>query len=206
MSSARTFPLVNYSDALFDAVMYPLEAVTLAARRRARVPRASGDVLEVGAGTGANLEHYNPARVASLTLTDLEITAALRNRAASLSDSIRVSLKKADAQSLPFPDAAFDTVLFTLVFCSVPDQRRGLAEVRRVLRPGGRIVFIEHVRPPRALGRLTDLANPLWHAATGECNINRDTAAAINRAGFRITELRDGGGGFLIDGIAERAG
>ena len=91
-----------------------------------------------------------------------------------------------------------------MVFCSVPDQDQALREVCRVLRPGGQVLFIEHVRPPGALRHVADQLNPLWHAATGECNINRDTAAAIRRAGMEIRELRVSGGGFLIDGVARK--
>lgn len=198
---------VSYPDALFEAFMYPLEAVSVARKRRELMPRAVGDVLELGAGTGANVASYDPARVRTLTLTDLAIGGLLRERAGGFRrragmENGAVRFEEADAQELPFENASFDTVVFTLVFCSVPDQARGLAEVRRVLRPGGRVVFIEHVRPAGGAGRLVDAFNPVWHAATGECNINRDTAAAIHNAGFATDELTTSGAGFLIHGAA----
>ncbi|MFW6289199.1 MAG: class I SAM-dependent methyltransferase [Spirochaetota bacterium] len=200
---------MNYADSLFDAFMYPLEAVSLASRRRALIPRAGGDVLELGVGTGANLPHYDPQRIRSLTLTDLSLSPRLRDRAEDLRERTglqngEVHLHTADAEDLPYGSESFDTVVFTLVFCSVPDQSRALGEVRRVLRPGGRILFVEHVRPHGPSGRLVDHVNPLWHAVTRECNINRDTAQAIRRAGFRIEELRVGARGFLVDGVAVR--
>jgi len=200
---------VNYGDSLFDAFMYPLEAVSLASRRRALIPRAAGDVLELGAGTGANLAHYQPQRVRSLTLTDLSLSPRLRERADSFRERTglrngQVRLDEADAEDLPYASESFDTVVFTLVFCSVPDQATSLGEVRRVLRPGGRVLFVEHVRPHGPIGHLVDHVNPVWHAVTRECNVNRDTAEAIRRAGFRLDELRVGGRGFLIDGVAVR--
>ncbi|TVQ27922.1 MAG: class I SAM-dependent methyltransferase [Spirochaetaceae bacterium] len=199
---------MGYPDALFDLCMYPLEAVALRARRRERIRRATGDVLEIGAGTGSNMIYYDPRRVRSLTLTDLSIGERLYERAdlcrrSGLFDA-GLRLTEADALDLPFASASFDTVAFTLVFCSVADQSAAFAELRRVLRPGGRLVFIEHVRPPGGAGRLSDALNPVWHAATRECNINRDTVDAIGRAGFAVDSLRVGGGGFLVDGDARR--
>ncbi|MFW5683979.1 MAG: class I SAM-dependent methyltransferase [Spirochaetota bacterium] len=202
---------MNYPDRLFDAFMYPLEAVSLTSRRRERIAAARGDVLELGAGTGANLEHYDPRSVRSLTLTDLDPNESLRERAEGFRARAReagdpasesVFVVHADASSLPFAGASFDTVVFTLVFCSVPDQPRALSEVRRVLRPDGRLIFIEHVRPPGPVRHLVDSLNPLWHAITRECNINRETVAAIESAGFDLSEVRVSGGGFLADGIA----
>ena len=204
----RYLARVSYPDALFDLFMHPLEAVALRARRRCRIARAAGDVLEVGAGTGANLAYYDPRRVGSLTLTDLSIGERIQERAAAfrrsglLDGALR--LADADALDLPFASASFDTVAFTLVFCSVADQPAAFAELRRVLRPGGRLVFIEHVRPRGGAGRLTDALNPVWRAATRECNINRDTVTAIRGAGFLIDDLQAGGGGFLVDGAARR--
>ncbi len=198
---------MTYPHKLFDLLMYPLEAVSLTARRRELIPQATGDVLEIGAGTGANLAHYDADRIRSLALTDLTLSGALRERAAlwrsgAAATNGSVRLQEADACSLPFRGDSFDAVVTTLVLCSVPDQRDALAEIARVLRRGGRLVFIEHVRPPGPVRRLVDSLNPAWHALTRECNINRDTGAAIAGAGFTLERFRRGGKGFLIDGIA----
>jgi len=200
---------VNYPDTLFDLFMYPLEAVSLTSKRRELMREAAGDVLELGAGTGVNLAYYDQRRVGSLTLSDLSITERVaerarefRYRAGFVNGEVR--LVEADALDLPFADESFDTVVFTLVFCSVPDQAQALGEVHRVLRPGGRIVFIEHVRPHGSAKHLADRLNPVWHATTGECNINRETAAAIAVAGFRMERLTSSGGSFLIDGVATK--
>jgi SAM-dependent methyltransferase len=195
---------MSIGDLLFDALMYPLEAMALRRRRRTIIPRARGAVLEVGAGTGANLRYYRWERVSGLDLVDIAPGGALmRTRAIS---GVPVRTREADAQSLPFPDRSFDTVVSTLVFCSVPDQARGLSEVRRVLRDGGIFVFMEHVRPDgRRSGRLMDVLNPFWLSLNGQCNLNRDTLAAIRNAGFCVRGLRRSGGGILIDGVARRA-
>jgi ubiquinone/menaquinone biosynthesis C-methylase UbiE len=193
---------MSLADRLFDAFMYPLEVGALRSRRRRRIPQARGRVLEIGAGTGANLPYYRWERLSELHLLDVELTEAAR-RAGSRGG---VVLHEADVQDLPFADASFDTVVFTLVFCSVADPVRGLAEARRVLKPRGRLIFIEHVRPPgRRLARAADAANPVWHTLLGPCNINRDTVSVIAAAGFSLADVHRQGAGFLVDGVAARA-
>lgn len=195
---------MRYAERLYDAFMYPLEAVALAAIRRSIIPRAKGRVLEIGVGTGANLPFYRWDRVSELHLTDVALTTGVTEFCAPGNGSAPpLRFQEARAEALPFDDASFDSVVFTMVFCSVADQPRGLAEVRRVLRPGGRLVFVEHVRPAtRTLGFAADLVNPVWHAATGECNVNRDTVAAIPAAGFEYHTLKRSGRGFLAHGCA----
>ena len=194
---------MKYADRLFDAFMYPLEAVALNRRRRERMRAVHGTVLEIGAGTGANLPFYPWDRVKALHLSDLSITQSIRSFHAVNGTSLHHH--EADVQCLPFQDGTFDSVVFTLVFCSVPDPSRGLAEIWRVTKPGGLLVFIEHVRPAGgALRHAVEALNPAWHAFTGECNINRDTLAAIAGAGFAIESVRRGGRGLLVDGVARR--
>ncbi|MFP4509993.1 MAG: class I SAM-dependent methyltransferase [Spirochaetaceae bacterium] len=199
---------MNHPDSLFDAFMYPLEVLSLNRTRRRLIARARGDVLEIGAGTGANLSYYDRDQVRSIALTDLSIGQKLRERAARFQSSREnargtpVYVRAANAMQLPFPDDSFDTVVVTLVFCSVPDQAVGFAEIRRVLRPAGRLLFIEHVRPHNAARHLVDRLNPLWFRVTRECNINRDTAGAMRATGFQFDELTVGGKGFLIHGVA----
>jgi ubiquinone/menaquinone biosynthesis C-methylase UbiE len=141
-------------------------------------------VLEVGVGTGKNLP-YHPA---SLEITAIDLSPKMleraRRRAALL--GAKPDLQLGDVQSLEFADESFDEVVGTFVFCSVPDPVRGLSEVRRVLKPGGRLLLVEHVRAANALvARLQDLANPLSVRTTG-VNINRDTAGNVERAGLRV--------------------
>jgi len=183
--------------------MYPLEAVSLNRRRRERMRSVSGVVLEIGAGTGANLQHYNFSKIEQLHLSDLTLTNSVQMPVPA--NGTEIFYHEVDVQELPFGDATFDHVVFTLVFCSVPDPARGLAEVRRVLKPGGSLVFIEHVRPDTGLLRqAVDAVNPAWCSFNGACNLNRDTLESIRRAGFAIEDVRHGGRGLLVDGIARR--
>jgi ubiquinone/menaquinone biosynthesis C-methylase UbiE len=193
---------MRYDEKAFDAFMYPLERLSLARKRRTLIPRANGVVLEIGAGTGVNLHYYQWSLVDRLTLLDVSIAESLRD--SSSPDRTPVELVEGRAEDLPFADDSFDSVVFTLVFCSVDDPERGLDEVRRVLRPGGLLVFIEHVRPhdrPR-FAHVVDAVNPLWHALSGECNINRNTLQSIQSAGFDVEHADHSGAGLLLSGVA----
>lgn len=151
-----------------------------------------GDVLEIGAGTGLNLAHY-PGTVRRLVLTDPEpaMLDRLRPRLTRVAEGVATEVQVADAGQLPFADDSFDTVVATLVLCSVPDPAAALAEVRRVLRPDGRLVFLEHVaadhRPDRL--RWQQRIDPLWKRLAGGCRLTRRTADAITAAGFEVDEL-----------------
>jgi ubiquinone/menaquinone biosynthesis C-methylase UbiE len=107
-------------------------------------------------------------------------------------------LSAADAQRLPFPTAHFDSVVGTLVFCSIPDPQQALAEIRRVLKPGGRLFLIDHVRSHQSwLGHTQDFLAPAWLAVTGGCNLNRNTEATVRATGYDLERLEIGWGGLL---------
>ena len=150
---------------------------------------AAGDVLEIGAGNGANLALY-PTGV---RVTVLEPNAYLRRHLAEACDGQCVEVVDGVGESLPFPPESFDTVLTTHVLCSVSDQAAVLAEVRRVLRPGGQFLFLEHVaaEPGSAAARAQRVFNPLWKAVGDGCHLTRDTGGAIRAAGFRDVTLRE---------------
>jgi SAM-dependent methyltransferase len=153
---------------------------------------AQGRTLELGCGWGRNFPHYPPAAV--VTAFDLD-PERLRSAAWWRAP---IPLSVADAQALPWPAHSFDTVAATLVFCSIPNPAAALAEARRVLRPGGRLLLVEHVRSHQAwLGQLQDWLAPLWRWGTGGCNLNRNTQSAVRAAGFDIERLRVGYGGLL---------
>ena len=194
---------MRWTERLFDAFMYPLEAVSLNRRRRERMRSVSGRVLEIGAGTGANLPHYDFSKIDQLHLSDLTLTNSVQIPVPT--NGTELFYHEVDVQDLPFDDATFDHVVFTLVFCSVPDPAHGLAELRRVLKPGGSLVFIEHVKPETGvLRQAVEVLNPAWRSFNGECNLNRDTLESIRGAGFTIEQVRHGGRGLFVDGVARR--
>ena len=166
---------------LYDACCAVCERVGLGRWRRWLVEGAEGAVLDVGCGTGRNLPLLRPGvRVIGLELS-AEALARARRRAPG------VPLVQGDAEALPFRSGVFDTVMSGLVFCSVPDAARGLAEVKRVLRPAGRLRMLEHVRSRRAWkAAFQDRVQPLWTWASGGCRPNRDTERAVEAAGFVI--------------------
>ncbi|MBI4492623.1 MAG: class I SAM-dependent methyltransferase [Chloroflexi bacterium] len=153
--------------------------------RRVRGPR----VLEVGVGTGKNMAYY--LRGMAIVAVDLSPRMLERARTRAAREGVAVDLREADVQALPFPDASFDTVVATFVFCSVPDPVLGLRELRRVLVPGGQLLLLEHVLSRRLLlRRLMHLANPLVVRISG-ANINRETVDNVRRAGFVDLSVED---------------
>lgn len=174
----------------YDPLLARAEANGMGAIRQQVLSDADGRTLEIGAGTGLNLPHY-PPDLTSLTLTDPEMIRALDRRAHRL-DS-RVEITQAPADRLPFPDESFDTVVSTLVLCTVPDVFSTLREVSRVLAPSGQLLLVEHVRASGAqLARWQDRLRGPWQAIAYGCRCNRDTANALTRAGFDVSHLRPG--------------
>ena len=164
--------------------------VILEERRRC-VPRASGEVLEVGVGSGLNLALYDPERVTRVVGIDpsepLLVRASERARAAA----VHVELVPAAAERLPFDAARFDSAVVTYTLCSVADVARALAEVRRVLRPRGRLLFIEHgAAPDGGPRRWQRRITPLWKRIGGNCHLDRDVKRELETGGFAIEELR----------------
>jgi ubiquinone/menaquinone biosynthesis C-methylase UbiE len=182
--------------ALYDPVMARSERAGLTALRRELLAQAAGRVLEIGGGTGVNLGLY-PDAVTELVVTEPEEPMATRLRrrvAAHRATVANVEVVPAPAERLPFPDASFDCAVSTLVLCTVSDLGAALGELRRVLRPGGRLLFLEHVRSPDdpGLARWQErLAGP-WRVIGHGCNPARDTGAALADAGFEIVSLEHG--------------
>lgn len=163
--------------------------------------RAHGDVLELGVGTGATLAHYQNLR--SLTGLDLSEKMLEKARARAVNLGFPVELRQADFQTLPFGDASFDTVSSSLGLCGIPDPALLFSEIRRVLRPSGRLLALEHIRPPNAiLGIITDAINPVWDRIVG-CHVNRPTLVLLERSGFKLTVLERQVLGALVSVIAE---
>jgi ubiquinone/menaquinone biosynthesis C-methylase UbiE len=173
---------------VYDRFTHKTEEAGLREMRQSLVGEASGRVLEVGAGTGLNLPHYAES-VESLVLTEPQSPMLRRLRDKAREQAPNAELRQAPAEELPFEDESFDTVVSTLVLCGA-DQEQSLGEVRRVLRPGGRLLFLEHVRSEDDpdLGRFQDRMNWLNRLVVG-CDCNRRTLAAIEQAGFTVSKV-----------------
>jgi ubiquinone/menaquinone biosynthesis C-methylase UbiE len=174
--------------ATYDRQMAKTEKAGLRAFREGLLAEAAGRVLEIGGGTGANLACYGRA-VESLTMTEPQPAMLRRLQHAVRQHAPAATVLRAPAEDLPFENHTFDVAVSTLVLCGVEDQPRALRELRRVLRPGGRLLFIEHVRsddPGRA--RLQDRMNWLNRIVVC-CDCNRPTLVSIREAGFTVTQV-----------------
>jgi ubiquinone/menaquinone biosynthesis C-methylase UbiE len=149
----------------------------------------SGRVIEVGAGNGLNFGHYPDSVTEVLAVEPEDRLRALAEKDAAQAP-VSVAVVAGHAGALPAGDGEFDAAVASLVLCSVGDVDAALAEIRRVLKPGGQLRFFEHVRSSAPwLGRVQDVLTPLWSRVGGGCHLNRDTAAAIRAAGFTIEQL-----------------
>jgi SAM-dependent methyltransferase len=178
--------------ALYERSMAATEEAGLRDRRRELLAGAAGRTLELGAGTGLNLSHY-PDAVTELVLSEPFQPMARRLRARLAESGRRAEVVVAGAERLPFPDDDFDTVVSTLVLCTVEDPAASLAEIGRVLRPGGRLLFCEHVRSADPdLARWQDRLERPWGFLGHGCHPNRDTVAAISSSVLEVGEIEHG--------------
>jgi len=176
----------------YDTALGRMEAACLQQWRAELLSRASGDVLEIGSGTGANLRHY-PADITSLTLTepDPHMRRMLQRNVAE-NPRPKLRLEPGAVEEFGFSDQAFDTIVSTLVLCSVTSPQHALVKIRQSLKPNGKFLFIEHVLAadrPRLL-KWQRLVQPLWIPLSGNCHLTRDTERLIREAGFGF-ELLD---------------
>jgi ubiquinone/menaquinone biosynthesis C-methylase UbiE len=169
----------------------------MAHQRGRLVPQAEGRVVEVGVGSGLNLPFYGP-KVERLWGVDpsLELQRYARERARGL--PFPVEFLAHSAEEIPLESGSADTVVTTWTLCTVPRAEKALAEMRRVLKPGGRMLFCEHGRAPQpGLRRVQDWLNPLWRPLAGGCNLNREVDALIQGSGFRLEKLEN----FFLHGL-----
>lgn len=178
--------------ALYDRVTQPAEEACLRYWRAELLGDVTGRVLEVGAGTGMNVPYY-PRDLAQLVLSEPDPhMRRLLARRTRRHDWDRAELLNASLEALPLSDGAFDVVVGTLVLCSVPRLDGALAEIHRVLRPGGRFVFLEHVAAEHRPGRLKwqRRIEPFWKRVAGNCHLTRRTEDAIRAAGFTVERVQ----------------
>ena len=159
----------------------------LADKRREALAQASGEVLEIGAGTGLNLAAYPREGITRLVCTEPDDAMSRQLQARSDEAPLAIEIVAASAEQLPFEDASFDCVTGTLVLCEASSPPAALAEIARVLRPGGHYLFLEHVRssdPDQA--KMQDRWAPAWRFMAGGCNCNRDTLATIENSRLTV--------------------
>ena len=175
--------------AIYDRMMASAERSFMKGVREEIAGGASGRVLEFGAGTGANFAYYGSGAEELFAIEpDAYMLERARRRAGESGRTI--DLRQAPAEDIPFEDASFDTVVSTLVMCSVKDPLRALSEARRVLKPSGKLRLYDHVRYDYAFGAFwQDLIAPAWRWFGAGCNPNRDVAALVREAGFEFEQL-----------------
>lgn len=178
----------------YDRALKVLELTGIRRLRQILLDNVTGVVLEVGTGTGANLPVYDHAeRVVGIDIDVKKLTGT-----AVRTTTIPFDISQADAHRLPFADNQFDNVVGTLVFCSIPQPALALTEIKRVLKPNGRLFLLEHVRGQNpVMQRVTDWLQPAWFALQGECHLNRETAVTVVQSGFELEEISVHGWGLL---------
>jgi ubiquinone/menaquinone biosynthesis C-methylase UbiE len=160
--------------------------------------QARGLVLEIGAGNGLNFAFYDPDRIERVEAVEPDSAMLRYARERAAAARVHVNLTQTPVESLPFADESFDSVVVTLVFCSVGDPLRGLSEVRRVLKPGGALLMVEHVRAHGAVAAtMQNIITPVMRIVAGNCHWNRNTEKTVIEAGFQVEQRRDIAG-FLL--------
>ena len=176
----------------YDTFQARMEREFFGDLRRDMLAQASGRVLEIGAGTGANLPHY-PSAVEEIVCTEPEEPMAKRLRQRAEEVHVNARTVVAPAEELPFEDDSFDTAVAALVLCTVDDPARALDELNRVLKPGGRFIFMEHVRATDpGLAKWQDRLHPLWVRFGHGCHCNRPTLETIKGSPLRVETHRRG--------------
>jgi ubiquinone/menaquinone biosynthesis C-methylase UbiE len=186
-----------YAKYILPKVAHFLCSQTLITQQRKKVvPQAKGRVLEIGIGSGLNLPFYDPAKVEYVW--GLDPSEEMWNLANTRDVQFEVEYLQAPAEKIPLDDKIADTIVVTYTLCTVPDIIETLREMRRVIKPGGKLIFCEHGAAPEVkVRRWQDRLNPIWKRLAGGCNLNRQIATLIEHGGFKIQELDTG----FIEGI-----
>lgn len=199
VSHVQIFPRI------YDLFMAPLGRGSVGRYRHNVVSPARGRVLEVGAGTGLDYEHYEPG--AWVIATDPDLGMLARSRARARDARATILLVAADAQALPFRLGAFDDVVVGLAMCTIPQPSLALAEIHRVLARGGVLRMLEHVRVEHPLvGLLQDWLTPVWRRLAGGCRLNRRIVETMRDSGFPTVETISHFGGYLQEIVVRKGG
>jgi ubiquinone/menaquinone biosynthesis C-methylase UbiE len=184
--------------ALYDAFMWPAERAAVGGWRRRLSSEARGRVLEIAAGTGAQFRWYAPGTRVTALEPDHGMLGRARRRAARA--AARVVVVEGRAEELPFPDASYDAAVSAFALCTVADPAAALAELRRVLVPGGALLLLEHVHLAWEPGRaLQSRAAPAWAAFAGGCRLDRDTVRSARDAGFAVLRQQTHVAGWIVE-------
>ena len=195
--------MCSFNHKMYNLFMFPLERVRLKQKRTDLFEDVAGNVLEIGFGTGANLPHYPYGQLDSLVLTDKFLPEHIDLR--PVPKKLPIEVQQCDVEHLPYGDEQFDSIVFTLVFCTVANPYKAFEEIARVLKPGGRIYFIEHVEPvDKPYRTLFNKLTPTWKKLAHGCHLNRDTMTTIQRSGFRLIEYHRFYRTSFVSGIAAK--
>ncbi len=185
--------------------MFPLERMGIRKARKKIIHLALGNVLEIGAGSGVNLKYYDYTKIEKMTFIDSSFFEVIHKKIKKAQCTIPCETIEMDIEDLKFPDKSFDTVVFSLVFCSVTDVSKGLSEVKRVLKDDGQVLFIEHVLPhKKGFRKLVSKVAPLWFKMSKSCHLDRDFETSILNAGFQVGEFYRYGNTIFTSGIAKK--
>lgn len=185
----------------YDSFMRIFERGQLGDMRAHLIKSAYGHVLEIGSGTGVNLAHYDYKQIKDMVLSDKTIDPSLIKRLEPL--NVRYQIQAFDVDSIPYEDKRFDTIVVTLVFCSVVNVQKGLSEIKRVLKDDGQLIFIEHVLPEeKPLKTVFNVLTPIWkHIASG-CHLNRDFIKSLELENFKVVDMSRFNKTAFVSGIA----
>ena len=190
--------------ALYDVLMVPNDWLGLRRQRARLAESATGRVLEIGVGTGLNLSHFSRATEVVAIDPDPHMLKRATRRATEAPCPVHLELLR--GENMHFPADEFDTVVVSLILCTIPDPELALQEAHRVLKPDGSLVFLEHIRSPHAnTAKLQDWITPYWRRISGGCHTNRSTLETIEAVGFEITKLWRSKSGSLVQGEARKS-
>jgi ubiquinone/menaquinone biosynthesis C-methylase UbiE len=173
----------------YDFFMNPLERGRFHQIRRHLLEKATGDVLEIGSGTGVNFPLYQVGKITAIEPSEYMITRSQRRKEEAI---VPIEVIQASAEQLPFADNTFDTVVATLVYCTIPNVDRAVEEMKRVCKPEGRILMFEHVKMKQPyLARLQEMLTPFWRKICDGCCLNRDTYKIMEQHGFTVLDKNE---------------